>query len=493
MSLIANIFSSFFPDLEGENPQREREFAIDASTRLSVVGLIKASIFWLILSTLLGLLASIKLHTPSYQSGLEWLTYGKVFPAFWNALVYGWLVNAGLACVVWIVARLAARVVSNSYLLNVSNAAWNLAVIVGLTGIFRGDQAPYRMLEFPVYAAPLLFAAFVGMGLWTVLAFRARAFRSSFASQWYALAAVFSFIWIYTIAQVMLFCLPAQGVFQGVVASWFGSNLFGLVIAPMAFATIYYLIPKALGQQIVGYRQSGLAFWSWIAFTSCSGLASLVNGPYPSWVASLGVVACFGLFLPVTIFSMQFLSSLFARFSRIWDTISMRFVFYAVVAMLASGLLIVFGSLRSVQETVQFSQFDSGVRFLFLAGFCGMAFIGGAHFILPRLLNKELPSAHLADLQFWIQGLGVFTITVGLIMGGFAHGGLLNGSQADTILIMRETLPSLVITTIGFSILLCGNLCYAVTFLWILYSPRSDKEKTVELIKASPEMEYTAP
>ncbi|EDY80763.1 Cytochrome C and Quinol oxidase polypeptide I superfamily [Verrucomicrobiia bacterium DG1235] len=491
MNLICNLFSSFFPNLESDGTHREREQNIDASVRFAVLGLIKGSVVWLLVVSLLGLIVSLKLHSPSYLSEYGWLTYGKAYPAFWNALVYGWLFNAGLACVAWIVARLGGRPIGNGGLLIIASGAWNIAVIIGLFGIFKGDQNPYRMLEFPVYVAPFLFAAFIGIGLWILLAFKARAYRSSFASQWYALAGVFSFLWIFTVAQVMIFCLPAQGVFQSVVAAWFGGNLLGLVVAPFAFAVIYYIIPKVLGQHIIGYGQSGIAFWSWILFASCSGLASLVNGPFPAWVASVGVVASFGLFLPLSVFTMQFVSSFLASFSRVWDTISARFAFYAVVAFIVSTVLLILGSLRGVQEVTQFSQFNDGVRYLFLVGFAGMAFTGMIYYMLPRLLNKELPNSSLADLQFWVQGLGIFTITVSLVAGGYAHGALLNGSDADTIAILFNTKGYLFLTSLGSVIFAFGNFAYAVSFVWILLSPRTEKEKSADLIKSAPELEYT--
>ncbi len=491
MRFICNLCSSLFPSLEGGGSQRERELGIDASTRFATLGTIKASVFWLLVASLLGLISSIKLHSPSYLAEFSCLSYGKVYPAFWNVLVYGWLFNAGLACVCWISARLAGRPIGNSYLLTIAGGAWNFAVIVGLVGILVGDQRPFRLLEFPSYAAPLLFVSFLGMGIWILLAFKARAYRSTFVSQWYVLAAVFSFVWIYMIAQVMIFLVPAQGVFQSVVASWFFGNLSGLVIAPLAFATLYYLIPKTLGQHIVGYRQSGIAFWTWLAASSCSGLAALVNGPFPAWVASVGVIASFALFLPVSIFGMQFVSSLLSSFSKIWDSLSARFVAYSVVAFLVASLLIVFGSLRGPQETLQFTQFENGLRFLFLAGFGGMAFMGGSYFILPRLLNKELPSSGLIDVQFWIQGLGIFVIAASLISAGSAHGALLNGSEVDTVQALASVQPYFFIATLGFVFFLSGSLMYAVSFFWMLLSSRSEKEKSAELLKSAPELEYT--
>ena len=59
-----------------------------------------------------------------------------------------------------------------------------------------------------------------------------------------------------------------------------------------------------------------------------------------------------------------------------------------------------------------------------------MVFTGAIHFTLPRLLNKELPSTTIVDLQFWLQLLGVILVSIGLISGGFLHGELINESTA---------------------------------------------------------------
>jgi len=491
MNLILNLFSSLFPNLPGAGSARERELGIDASVRFALLGLIKASVFWLLIASFFGLVTAIKLHLPSCLSDIEALSYGRTYPVFWNTLVYGWLINGGIACVAWMTLRLGGNPSRSGGLLAISSGAWNTAVLIGVAGILKGDQTPYRMLEFPAYSAPFLFAAYAGMGIWILLAFRARAYRSAFATQWHAIAGVFCFAWIYSIAQLMIFCYPSQGVFQSVIAAWFGSNLYYLVVAPFAFGAMYYLIPKVLGQHIVGYRQSSMAFWSWIAFASVSGLAFLANGPFPGWLASVGVIGSFGLLLPLTIFCIQFLSSLVSGYSRIWDTLSARFVAYAAVALLVATFLIVFGGLRSVQSAVQFSQFNDGVRYLFLVGFAGMAFMGGTYYMLPRLLNKEVPNTALADLQFWIHGLGIFMISASYVAGGITYGGLLNGSVADTVVVIDNTRTYLILTTLGASLFACGSFAYAVSFAWMLLSPRSAKEATAELIESAPEMEYT--
>lgn len=492
MNLIGNLCSSLCSNLEGDAKNRETQRIIDSSIRFPLLSLFKAAVGWMLIATVFALVASIKLHTPGFIGECQYMTYGKVEPIFWNTLIYGWLFNAGLACAVFLLARLGGSPLKQGILLTIAAAVWNLAVVLGVIGIMVGDQLPYQWLEFPSYTAPIFFISFLGIGLWCVMAFRARVHRSSYASQWWILTALFSFAWIYSGAQIMLVCSPAQGAFQALVNAWYVENVFGLLIAPLAFAAVYYLIPKTLGVPIVGYRYTGIAFWSWVLFASIAGAAKMVNGPIPVWVASVGVIATFGLLLPTTTFSVQFLSSMLSRFSKIWDTASARFLFVGVLSFTVVMLLKVYGALRGSQEAAQFSVFDSGVNQLALFGFAGMVFTGASYFILPRLLNKELPSATLIDLQFWLQTLGVVLVSIGLILGGLHQGSLINGSTADMLAVVTAMRGSYFLTSMGLSLFMLGAIAYNVTFFWMLFSTRSEKEASTSLIEKAPELEYTA-
>ena len=53
-------------------------------------------------------------------------------------------------------------------------AFWNLGVLLGVGGIFAGDSTGYEWLEFPPYAAIVLFVAYLLVMSWAVLMFRFR-------------------------------------------------------------------------------------------------------------------------------------------------------------------------------------------------------------------------------------------------------------------------------------------------------------------------------
>lgn len=492
MNLISNICSTLCPQLEGGEAARQTEREIDASMRLPVLGLIKGSAFWLVLSLVFGIISYVKLVSPDFLGDSEAFTYGKVVPAFWNALVYGFAFNGGLACAAWILARLTGTVSGNHLTLLIGTLTWNLSVLFGVVGIFWGDQTPFAFLEFPTYATPFMLISFALIGVWALTTFKKRVFRSTFTAQWYIVAAIFAFVWIFSVAQIMLFCAPVQGAFQGLVAAWYSNHLLGLVLFPLGFAVLYYFIPKLFGTAIVGYRYSGIAFWSWVIFTAFAGSAAMINGPLPFWISSIGVISTFGLLAPVTTLSIQFLTSLFGNFNRIWDSVAGRFLFIGALSFTLYSLLHIFGSWRWTNEVIQFSQFDSGLQILALLGFIGMTLIGGMYFILPRIVNRNLPSG-IIDVQFWVQSLGLLLMVGSLTYGGYQQGTLLNGSSSSSLVTILTTSQSfLFLTILGAVFYLFGAVAFLVSFIWVTLSSRDETEKSAELVKASSDLEYSA-
>src|SRR3954471_5284394 len=82
------------------------EAEIDRSCRIPLLMLFGAAAFWLVFSSLLGLLASMKFHVPAFLADVSWLTYGRVRPTANDSFLYGFLIPSGLGVALWILARL---------------------------------------------------------------------------------------------------------------------------------------------------------------------------------------------------------------------------------------------------------------------------------------------------------------------------------------------------------------------------------------------------
>ena len=80
--------------------------AVDQSCQYPVVVFFASAVFWLLAGSLLALLASVKMHSPGFMAGADWLTFGRVRPAHLNTVIYGWGSMAGVGVRLWLEARL---------------------------------------------------------------------------------------------------------------------------------------------------------------------------------------------------------------------------------------------------------------------------------------------------------------------------------------------------------------------------------------------------
>src|SRR6266487_937937 len=166
--------------IPSSRPQRDAEATpaeIDASCRLSMFALVGGAALWLVLSSVLGLIASIKFRSPNFLAGSASLSYGRVFPASTNALVYGFAIPSGLGVGLWLLARLGRVPLAQPWLVAVAAKLWHIGVLVGLIGILGGDATGFEWLEMPRYAAVILFVAFLLIALSGIAAHHARSRR----------------------------------------------------------------------------------------------------------------------------------------------------------------------------------------------------------------------------------------------------------------------------------------------------------------------------
>ena len=107
---------------------------IDRSLRHPVMFFMTSGAAWLAVSIVLGIISSAKVHSPEFLSSSSWLTYGRVFPAHINALIYGWGFQAAFAVIIWMMARLSRKECTAAGLILAAGHVWNLGVSLGLIG-----------------------------------------------------------------------------------------------------------------------------------------------------------------------------------------------------------------------------------------------------------------------------------------------------------------------------------------------------------------------
>src|SRR6266576_5712667 len=198
---------------------------INASCRLPLLVLFVSAAVWLVIGSIFALIASIKFHSPGLLADYPWLTYGRIRPAYLNCVLYGFCLQAGIGLTLWMFAWIGQTRIVQSWLVVAGAKLWNLGVTIGILGILLGDSTGFENLEMPRYAALILFLAYVMIGVWAAITLHHRNERRLLPSQWFLLAALFWFPWIYSTGNLLLITFPVRGVAQAVVAWWCSNNL----------------------------------------------------------------------------------------------------------------------------------------------------------------------------------------------------------------------------------------------------------------------------
>ena len=489
MAAASSLAASLNPATPPDTVPRAELSEIDASTKWPVIFFLVSALVWLLVGTVFALISSFKLHTPEFLGSYEWLTFGRARSAHLNAVIYGWSTNAAFAVAFWLMARLSRARLRHAGVLLIAACFWNLGVTIGIIGILAGDSTSIEWLEMPAYATPLLFVAYALVGVWAIITFRFRRSEHVYVSQWYLLAALFWFPWLYSIAQIMLIFEPARGTVQALVNWWYAHNVLGLWFTPIGLAAAYYFIPKVLGKPIHSYYLSVLGFWSLAIFYNWAGVHHLIGGPVPAWVISAGIAASLMMIIPVVVTAINHHFTMVGNFGALRYSPTLRFVVFGAVNYTLVSLTGSAMAIRSVNEITHFTHFTVGHAHQGMYGFFTMVMFGAIYYILPRILLKEWPSAGLIRTHFWCAAIGVTIYWVDLEIGGWIQGMQMNDPNIPFIEVVRNTVPWLFVRSLAGILMTIGHLAFTVNVLWMLGAKRPPGVTAPTLFRNPPAIE----
>ena len=435
---------------------------IYTSARWPLLLLLGSALLWLVLSGILALANLVQLHTPEFLAGCSALTYGRLSAIQETAFIYGWAANSGLAVALWLLARLGGSPLRSLNWVVAGTLFWNFALILGIAGIATGDMTSNAWLHLPAYVLPMLLVAYGTIAVPGVLAWTGRRKEMTFAAQWYAVAALFLFPWLFSIAQMMLVFAPERGVLQALVAGWFVQGAWTFWLAPLALAAAYYLVPKITGRIIPSYDFAQLSFWTLLFVGAWTGGRHLIGGPVPAWVATIAVVSCALLLFHYIVVAVNLRGAFCSGGSTV-----LKFVAFGLAAYVAGGFLDAYTAMRGVAVHTQFTHFSQGQAQLALNGAFSMLMYGAIYFLVPRITGLAWPSVPLIRAHYAAALTGTIVLVVTLIGAGCVQGHDLNTAAIPFADIAGHVRPWLLAATAGQAILLLGNLLLATHLFWL--------------------------
>lgn len=436
----------------------------DAAGRRPVLICFFSALVWLLIGSLFGDLASLKLHVPDLLVGQPWLTFGRVRPAHLNAMVYGWASPAMLGVSLWLIPRLVHHELRWPHAAEAGAWIWNIGVVVGVGGILLGATDGLEWLEMHRYFAdPLLVigGALVGITLLATLA--ARDVDHLYVSVWYIIGALVWFPIIFTVGN-----WPFTGV-ESAAANWFyAHNALGLWLTAICLGAVYYFIPKVLGRPIYSYQLSLLGFWGLAFFYALNGMHHLIGGPLPTWMITTSIVASVLMIIPVLAVAVNHHLTMVGRFRALRYSPTLRFVVLGAIAYTAVSLQGMFTALRDVNRLTHFTHWTIAHAHVGVYSFVTFVLFGSMYYILPRLAGQEWPSARLIRWHFWLVLGGIALYVIPLTVVGVFQGFALIDPQEPFQRSVEVVKPGLIARSIAGLILTTGHVVFAYHTVAIL-------------------------
>ena len=417
------------PDLTADNLRRA---AIDKSVRGPVLFLFLNGAFWLMLATILGVLAAVKLIAPTFLDGCPYISYGRLQPAHINALVYGWGVQAALGIMLWIMARRSGQELrSGKSLMLAAGVFWNITITFGILGILMNKSTSMEWLEMPKWTWPVLLVSFLCYS-WPIARMFGRATRPEgfMVSTWYILGACFWFPWIFITANVALHCLPGGlGALGAGINAWYVHAVIMLFFVPVGVGSAYYFIPKITGQPIASAQLASAGFWALAILGGWTGMQKYMGGPLPAWMTSIGAATAVLLLIPVGLVGLNHHFTTLGKHSAVATSPTLRFIFFGSLFYPVSGLVLALISSFWTGASLQFTQAWYAFQVVSVYGFFSMCAFGAIYYIVPRLSGCEWLSVRLIRNHFWFSVYGVSTIVIMSLVAGWQQGADLNNPE----------------------------------------------------------------
>jgi cytochrome c oxidase cbb3-type subunit 1 len=461
---------------------------IDRSLRHPVMFFLTSGAAWLAVSILLGIIASAKVHAPGLLSSCAWLTYGRVFPAHLNALVYGWGMQAAFAVIIWLMARLSRKECTMTGTILTAGHLWNLGVSLGIIGILSGNGTGIPWLEFPTFAWPVLLVSYIAILIGSFIQFRVRPEGHVYISQWYLLAAMIWFPWIFITANTLLHCIPGHPVMGAAISAWFRSAFIFLFFTPVAIGAAYYLAPKVTGRPIFSYSLAKLGFWSLAIIAPWAGMQKLTGAPIPYFLPYLGAAAPALIFVPAATAAYNTIRTMLSAEENLAASPSLRFTIAGITGLIVLAAAAVLLNLPgSTLPLTQFSLSGYGFEILAIYGFFSLVMFGTAYFIVPRVTRREWLSSRLIKIHFLFSVYGVITVALITLFGGLQQGIGQEDWKQPWASAASRAYPYAVANTVAWILILFSNLFFLLhlALMWIGLGRRSSHPTLLQSAHAS--------
>ncbi|HMP02485.1 MAG TPA: cbb3-type cytochrome c oxidase subunit I [Gemmatales bacterium] len=429
----------------------------------TLVGLYFVAAFvYMMVSLTGGLIMALQLVNANPLSGIELLSPGRWRMIHTNGIAYGFIANAFLGALHWVVPRLTYRPVLSNALSWFIFAAWQVVVLATAVGILLGEAQGIEWGETPTWIDPLALAGLILVAI-NFLAPILKVQGPMYVTLWYFIAA---FIWT-VLTYAMGNFLPEYvvgGVGGGAIGGMFIHDLVGLFVTPLGWGLMYYFVPIILRKPMWSHALSLVGFWGLAFFYPLTGIHHFLYTPIPMFLQYGAVISTIAVEFVVTTVIINFFGTIWGQGREAFRNLPLRWFYTGMIFYFLTCLQCAFQTTLTFQQIIHFTDWVVGHAHMVMFGVFVFWQLGTMVYLFPRLLKTAWYSQTLLEWHYWLSVVGLTVMLSGLILLGVFQG-FSWASKEIWEESLRVSMPMWWVRVFAGLTILAGQFC----FLWNLF------------------------
>ena len=385
-------------------------------------------IVWGLASLLIGLIISLQMVYPDFNTSWPWFSFGRIRPVHTNGIIFGFTLSAVFATFYYAIPRLLKTPMWSPLLSRIHFWLYSLTIVLAVVTLLAGytQSKEYAELEWPL---DLLIAVWwVIMGFNVFMTIKNRREKHMYVAIWFFIATIVTIpiLFIVNNLAVPAGLFKSYSVFSGSVDAavqwWYAHNAVAFVLTTPILGMMYFYLPKHTKLPIFSHRISIIHFWSLIFIYIWAGPHHLLYHPIPEWAQTLGMLFSLMLIAPSWGGMLNGFLTLTQAKEKIRTDATLKFI---LVAMTFYGMSTFEGpmmSIRSVNALSHGTDWTIGHVHAGALGWVGGMVFAALYYLVPRLWNTNLYSEKLAEIHFWTATVGILLYVVSMWISGVSEG-----------------------------------------------------------------------
>ncbi len=443
--------------------------------------LVSSALFFVI-TTLVGILVSLKFVWPDFMGTAPWLTFGRLRPLHVNGVLFGWLLAADMGLLYYLVPRLCGNRLWSEKLGLATVVLFDVIILSAVGTTLSGRTQGLEYAELPLALDVGVTVAWVMFGANIFATIATRKHEKMYVSLWYTMGSIVwtAFVYITGNFATELF----TGINQANLNWFYVHNAVGLIFTPLGLAIAYYFIPVTAQTPLYSHKLSMIGFWTIAFIYVWTGAHHMIHGPISQWLQTVAILCSVMLIIPVWTVIVNFFGTVSGHWNQVRQSPALKFLMAGTTFYLLTCFQGPMHSLRTVNAIVSKTDWIIGHAHMALLGAFSFFAVAGSLITVPALVGRPLHSEKLADQSFWFMMTGGLLYFVSLWIGGFLQGLQWNDVSipfVDTVVFLR---PFWVARALGGVIIFVG----VVTYFYNIVRTMTGREAEV----AGPEARATA-